>query len=204
MAFAFDEFFDEFDGFGGNFGGAENSLGFAATADFENIAFGFVEDGLDFVGAFMGSDDDLGAGLLEFAEEAFVTDLGQVSTGGEDADDACGEIADEGGSASGVGEFTIVEPSEESGGIDGLAGLVHLDNATEENLVGGVEKIFFAKTLFSGDIDDVFGVGEHGAEEGAFSFEIMVDGKSIDGDGGGRFATSPRTSGLGFSNHKSL
>jgi hypothetical protein len=204
VAFAFDEFFDEFDGFGGNFGGAENSLGFAATADFENIAFGFVEDGLDFVGAFMGSDDDLGAGLLEFAEEAFVTDLGQVSTGGEDADDACGEIADEGGSASGVGEFTIVEPSEESGGIDGLAGLVHLDNATEENLVGGVEKIFFSETLFSGDIDDVFGVGEHGAEEGAFSFEIMVDGKSIDGDGGGRFATSPRTSGLGFSNHKSL
>ncbi len=204
MAFAFDEFFDEFDGFGGNFGGAENSLGFAATADFENIAFGFVEDGLDFVGAFMGSDDDLGAGLLEFAEEAFVTDLGQVSTGGEDADDACGEIADEGGSASGVGEFTIVEPSEESGGIDGLAGLVHLDNATEENLVGGVEKIFFSETLFSGDIDDVFGVGEHSAKKGAFSFEIMVNGKPVEGDRGGRFATSPRTSGLGFSNHKSL
>ena len=85
-----------------------------------------------------------------------------------------------------------------------MAGFVHLDNATEENLVGGVEKIFFAKTLFSGDIDDVFGVGEHGAEEGAFSFEIMVDGKSIDGDGGRRFATSPRTSGLSFGNHRAL
>ena len=144
MAFAFDEFLDEFDGFGGNFGGAEDSLGFAATTDFKNIAFGLVEDGLDFVGAFMGPDDDLGASLLEFAEEAFVTYLGEVSASGEDADDACGEIADEGGSASGVGEFTIVEPSEESGGIDGLAGLVHLDNATEENLVGGVEKIFFS------------------------------------------------------------
>ena len=81
---------------------------------------------------------------------------------------------------------------------------MHLDNATEENLVGGVEKIFFAETLFSGDIDDVFGVGEHSAEEGTLSFEIMVDGKSVDGDGGGRFATSPRTSGLGFGNHKAL
>ncbi len=85
-----------------------------------------------------------------------------------------------------------------------MAGLVHLDNATEKNLVGGVEEIFFAETLFSGDIDNVFGVGEHGAEEGAFGFEIMVDGKPIDGDGGGRFATSPRTSGLGFSNHRTL
>ena len=108
MAFAFNEFLDEFDGFGGNFGGAEDSLGFAATADFENIAFGFVEDGLNFVGAFMGPDDDLGASLLEFAKEAFVAYLGQVGTSGEDADDACGEIADEGGSASGVGEFTVV------------------------------------------------------------------------------------------------
>lgn len=85
-----------------------------------------------------------------------------------------------------------------------MAGLVHLDNATEKNLVGGVEEIFFAETLFSGDIDDVFGVGEHGAEEGAFGFEIMVDGKPVDGDGGGWFATSPRTSGLSFSNHKAL
>ena len=204
MAFAFNEFLDEFDGFGGNFGGAEDSLGFAATTDFKNIAFGLVEDGLDFVGAFMGPDDDLGASLLEFAEEAFVTYLGEVGASGEDADDACGEIADEGGSASGVGEFTIVEPSEESGGIDGLAGLVHLDNATEENLVGGMEEILFAEALFSGDIDDVFGVGEHGAEEGAFGFEIMVDGKPVDGDGGGWFATSPRTSGLSFSNHKAL
>ena len=85
-----------------------------------------------------------------------------------------------------------------------MAGLVHLDNATEENLVGGVEKILFSETLFSGDIDDVLGVGEHGAEEGAFSFEIMVDGKPVDGDGGGRFVTSPRTSGLGFGNHKAL
>ena len=108
MAFAFDEFLDEFDSFGGDFGSAENSLGFAAAADFENITFGFVEDGLDFVGAFMGSDDDLGASLLEFAKEAFVTDLGEVGAGGEDADDACGKIADEGGSASGVGEFTVV------------------------------------------------------------------------------------------------
>jgi hypothetical protein len=32
----------------------------------------------------------------------------------------------------------------------------------------------------------------------------MVDGKPVDGDGGGRFATSPRTSGLGFSNHRTL
>lgn len=204
MAFAFDEFLDEFDSFGGDFGSAEDSLGFAATADFENIAFGFVENGLDFMGAFMGSDDDLGASLLEFAKEAFVTDLGEVGAGGEDADDACGEIADEGGTASGVGEFTIVQPSEEGGGIDGLAGLVHLDNATEEDLVGGVKKIFFAETLFSGDIDDVFGVGEHGAEEGAFGLEIMVDGKSVDGDGGGRFATSPRTSGLSFGNHREV
>jgi len=31
-----------------------------------------------------------------------------MGTSGENADDACGEIADEGGSASGVGEFTIV------------------------------------------------------------------------------------------------
>jgi len=85
-----------------------------------------------------------------------------------------------------------------------LAGLVHLNNATEENLVGGVKKIFFAETLFPGDIDNVFRVGEHGAEEGAFGFEIMVDGKSVDGDGSGRFATSPRTSGLGFSNHRTL
>jgi hypothetical protein len=108
VAFAFNEFLDEFDGFWGNFGGAENSLGFAATADFENIAFGFVEDGLNFVGAFMGPDDDLGASLLEFAKEAFVAYLGQVGAGGEDADDACGEIADKGGSASGVGEFTVV------------------------------------------------------------------------------------------------
>ena len=83
-------------------------MGFAATTDFENITFGFVEDGLDFMGAFMGSDDDLGASLLEFAKEAFVAYLGQVGTGGEDADDACGEIADEGGSARGVGEFTVV------------------------------------------------------------------------------------------------
>ena len=34
MAFAFNEFLDEFDGLGRNFGGAEDSLGFAATADF--------------------------------------------------------------------------------------------------------------------------------------------------------------------------
>ncbi len=108
MSFAFDKLLDEFDGFGGNFGGAEDSLGFAATADLKNIAFGFVEDGLNFVGAFMSSDDDLGASLLEFAKEAFVAYLGQVGASGEDADDACGEIADEGGSASGVGEFTIV------------------------------------------------------------------------------------------------
>ena len=108
MAFAFNEFLDEFDGFGGNFGGAEDSLGFAATADFENIAFGFVENGLDFMGPFVRTDDDLGASLLEFAKKAFVTDLGEVGTGGKYADDACGEIADEGGSASGVGEFTIV------------------------------------------------------------------------------------------------
>ena len=85
-----------------------------------------------------------------------------------------------------------------------MAGLVHLDNATEKNLVGGMEEIFFAETLFSGDIDDVFGVGEHGAEEGAFGFEIMVDGKPVDGDGGGWFATSPRTRGLSFGNHKAL
>jgi len=58
--------------------------------------------------------------------------------------------------------------------------------------------------LFSSDIDDVLGVGEHSAEKGAFSFEIMVNGKPVDGDRGGRFATSPRTSGLGFSNHKPL
>jgi len=204
VAFAFDKFFDELDGFGGNFGSAQDSLGFASTTDFENIAFGFIEDSLDFVGAFMGPDDDLGAGLLEFAKEAFVTDLGQVGTGSEDADDACGEVADEGGSAGGIGEFTIVQPSEESGGIDGLAGLVHLDNAAEENLVGGVEKVFFAETLLSGDIDNVFGVGEHGAEEGSFGFEIMVDGQSVDGDGGGRFTTSPRTSGLSFGNHRAL
>jgi len=50
----------------------------------------------------------------------------------------------------------------------------------------------------------VLGVGEHSAEKGAFSFEIMVNGKPVDGDRGGRFATSPRTSGLGFSNHKPL
>ena len=112
MAFAFNEFLDEFDGFGGNFGGAEDSLGFAATTDFENIALGFVEDGLDFVGAFMGPNDDLGASLLEFAKETFVTYLGEVGAGGEDADDACGEIANEGGSASGVGKFTIVQPSK--------------------------------------------------------------------------------------------
>jgi hypothetical protein len=112
VTFAFDEFLNELDGFGGNFGGAEDSLGFAATTDFENIAFGLVEDGLDFVGAFMGPDDNLGASLLEFAEEAFVTYLGEVGASGEDADDACCEIADEGGSASGVGEFTIVQPSE--------------------------------------------------------------------------------------------
>ena len=85
-----------------------------------------------------------------------------------------------------------------------MAGLVHLDNATEEDLVGGVKKIFFAKTLFSGDIDNVLGVGEHGTEEGAFSLEIMMDGKPVDGDGGGRFATSPRTSGLGFGDHRAL
>jgi hypothetical protein len=108
VSLALDELLDEFDGLGGNFGGAEDSLGFAATADFENIAFGFVENGLDFMGTFVGPDDDLGAGLLEFAKEAFVADLGEVGTGGEDADDACGEIADEGSSASGVGEFTIV------------------------------------------------------------------------------------------------
>jgi hypothetical protein len=204
VAFAFNEFLDEFDGFGGDFGSAEDPLGFAAAADFQNIAFGFVEDGLDFMGPFVGTDDDLGASLLEFAKKAFVAHLGEVGAGGEDADDACGEITDEGGSASGVGEFTIIQPSEEGGGIDGLAGLVHLDNATEEDLVGGVKKIFFAKTLFSGDIDDVLGVGEHSAEEGAFGFEIMVNGKPVDGDRGGRFATSPRTSGLGFGNHREV
>ena len=85
-----------------------------------------------------------------------------------------------------------------------MAGFVHLDNATEENLVGGMEEILFAETLFSGDIDDVLGVGEHSAEKGAFSFEIMVNGKPVDGDRGGRFATSPRTSGLSFGNHKPL
>jgi len=108
MAFAFNEFLDEFDGFGGNFGGTENSLGLTAAADFKNIAFGFVENGLNFVGAFMGPNDDLGASLLEFAKETFVTYLGEVGAGGEDADDACGKIADERGSASGVGEFTVV------------------------------------------------------------------------------------------------
>ena len=204
MAFAFNEFLDEFDGFGGDFGCAKNALGFATAANFEDIAFGFVEDGLDFVGSFVGSDDDLGTGLLEFAEKAFIADLAEVGGGSENADNASGEVADESGAACGVGEFAIVEPSEKGGGIDGLTGFVHLDDATKNDLVGGVEKIFFAEALFAGDIDDGFGIGEHGAEKGSFGLEIMVGGQALDGDGGRGFATSPRTSGLSFGNHREV
>ena len=90
VALAFDEALDNGDGFRGDLGSAEDSLGFPATTDFENISFSLIEDGLDFVGTFMGADDDLGASLLQFAKETFVLDLIEVGLGGEDTDDSRG------------------------------------------------------------------------------------------------------------------
>ena len=94
VALAFDEALDNGDGFWGDLGSAEDSLGFPAAADFEDIALGLIEDGLDFVRALMGADDDLGASLLQFAKETFVLDLIQVGLGGENTDDSRGEVAD--------------------------------------------------------------------------------------------------------------
>ncbi len=94
VALAFDEALDNGDGFRGDLGSAEDSLGFPAATDFEDIALGLIEDGLDFVRTFMGADDDLGASLLQFAKKTFVLDLIEVGLGGEDTDDSCGEVAD--------------------------------------------------------------------------------------------------------------
>ena len=44
----------------------------------------------------MGSDDDLGTGLLELAKKALVLDLVEVGLGGEYADDTRCEITDQG------------------------------------------------------------------------------------------------------------
>ena len=64
--------------------------------------------------AFVGSDDDLGAGLLELAKKAFVLDLVEVGLGGEDADDTRCEITDQGRTTCCVGQFSVGQPSEES------------------------------------------------------------------------------------------
>ena len=53
VALAFDEALDNGDGFRGDLGRAEDSLGFPATTDFENISFSLIEDGLDFVSSIL-------------------------------------------------------------------------------------------------------------------------------------------------------
>ena len=55
----------------------------------------------------MGSDDDLGAGLLEFAKKALVLDLVEVGLGGEYADDTRCEITDQGRATCCVGQFSV-------------------------------------------------------------------------------------------------
>ena len=150
VALAFDEALDNGDGFRGDLGSAEDSLGFPTATDFEDIALGLIEDGLDFVRAFMGADDDLGASLLQFAKETFVLDLIEVGLGGENTDDSCGEVADEGGSPSGVGEFTIGQPCEEGGGVDRLTAFAHFGDTAEDDLVGWVDKVFLPHSLFPG------------------------------------------------------
>lgn len=122
----------------------------------------------------MGSNHDLGAGLLEFAKKAFVLDLVEVSLGGEDADDTRCEVTDECRATCCVGEFSVGQPSEESRGIDWLAVFPHLGDATKDDLVGGMKEVFFPHALFPGEVDDMFGIGQHGAEEGAFGLKIVM------------------------------
>ena len=87
MALAPNQLLDHLDGLGGDLGGLGDTLGFTVAADFKNVSFGFVQDGLDFVGSFVGSDHDLGAGLLEFAKQALVLDLFDMGGSGKNADD---------------------------------------------------------------------------------------------------------------------
>ena len=198
---AFDEAFDHLDGLGGDLGGADNALRFSTTADFKDVAFGLVENGLNLVRAFMGADYNLGTGLLEFPQEAFIPNLGDVGGCGEDADDPGGEFADQGRPPGGIGKFAVGQPSEKGGGVDGLAGFAHLDDAAENDLVGGVKKVLFPEPFFPRQIHDVLGVGQHGAEQGAFGLQAVMGRKSFDRDGRGGSAASLSTR-MGFSNHR--
>ena len=67
--------------------------------------------------------------------------------------------------------------------------------------MGGMEKIFLPQSLFPRQVDDMFGVGQHSAKQGALGLKAVVGGKTLDGDGRGGAATSlsPRMS---FCNHK--
>ena len=198
---AFDETFDEGDRFGRYLGGADDSFCFPSAPDFQDIPFGIVEDGLDLVGTFMGSDDDLGAGLLEFPEEAFVLHLFEVGFGGEDTDDARCEITDQGGSAGGVGQFAVGEPRQEGGWVDRLAGLAHFGDTAVDDLVGGVEEILLPHAFFPRQIDDLVGIGEHGPEKRTFGLEVVMGGKALDRDGGRAGPMDTGAGGLGFGNH---
>ena len=164
VTFASDKIFDQGNRLGSDLGCAQDPFRFPATANFENIALRFVEDGLDLMGTFVGTDHDLGAGLLEFAQETFVLDLFEVSLGGEDADDPGGEVADEGRAPRGIGQFAVGQPSEESRGVNRLATFPHFGDATEDDLVGGVKEVLFAHSFFAGEVHDLVGVGQHGAE----------------------------------------
>ena len=77
VALAFDEAFDESDCLRCDFRCADDSFRFPPAADFENIPFGFVQNGLDLVGAFVCTDHDLGAGLLELTQKTFCPELGK-------------------------------------------------------------------------------------------------------------------------------
>lgn len=154
------------------------------------------------MGALVSPDDNLGAGLLQFAEETFVLDLIEMGLGGEDADDTSGEVADEGRATSGVGKFAIGQPGEESGGVDGLAAFAHVRDAAEDDLVGGMKEVLFAHPLFAGEINDMIGIGEHGAQERAFGLEIVMGKKALNGDGGGSVPAGAWTNGFSFSNHR--
>lgn len=201
VTFASDEIFDEGDCLGSDLGCTEHPFRFAAAANFENIALGFVEDGLNFMRTLVGTDNDLGAGLLEFAQETFVLDLFEVSLSGEDADDPGGEVADEGRSARGIGQFAVGQPSEKGGGVNCLTTFPHFGDTTEDDLVGGVKEVLFAHSFFAGEVDDLVGVGQHGTEKGAFGLEVVVREKAFNGDGGGGIPTDTRLKRLGVGDH---
>ena len=204
MSLSFDEAFDDGDGLRRYLGGSDDSLRFPSTTNFENIAFGLIEDGLDFMGTFVGPDNDLGAGLLEFAEKAFVLNLLKVGFGCEDTDDSCSQITNQGGSAGSIGQFPIGQPSEEGGWINGLAALAHLGDTTEDDLMGGMEEILFPHALFPSQIDDVVWIGKHGSEKGSFGFKIVMSRKALDRNGGRGIPTDAGTIRLSFGNHRNI